>query len=78
MPHVCCLCLCRLQISVDAPWLSNIQANCAVFGQGMLTCVDSATMSLYMLDLHSESQMTQILLQVATKIKKQICARFTC
>uniref|UniRef100_A0A7N6BHL7 ER membrane protein complex subunit 1 n=1 Tax=Anabas testudineus TaxID=64144 RepID=A0A7N6BHL7_ANATE len=53
------------QISVDAPWLSSIQANCAVVGQGILTCVDSATMSLYMLDLQTQSQMTQILLQVA-------------
>uniref|UniRef100_A0A7N6FKE4 ER membrane protein complex subunit 1 n=1 Tax=Anabas testudineus TaxID=64144 RepID=A0A7N6FKE4_ANATE len=51
------------QISVDAPWLSSIQANCAVVGQGILTCVDSATMSLYMLDLQTQSQMTQILLQ---------------
>ncbi|XP_019944740.2 ER membrane protein complex subunit 1 [Paralichthys olivaceus] len=51
------------QISVEAPWLSNIQASCAVVGQGMLTCVDSATVSLYMLDLHVQSQMTQIPLQ---------------
>ncbi|XP_037629125.1 ER membrane protein complex subunit 1 isoform X1 [Sebastes umbrosus] len=51
------------QISVEAPWLSNIQASCAVIGQGMLTCVDSATVSLYMLDLQLQSQMTQIPLQ---------------
>ncbi|CAK6951174.1 ER membrane protein complex subunit 1 [Scomber scombrus] len=51
------------QVSVEAPWLSNIQASCAVVGQGMLMCVDSATVSLYMLDLHAESQMTQIPLQ---------------
>ncbi|XP_029291023.1 ER membrane protein complex subunit 1 isoform X2 [Cottoperca gobio] len=51
------------QISVEAPWLSNIQASCAVIGQGMLTCVDSATVSLYMLDLDAQSEMTQIPLQ---------------
>uniref|UniRef100_A0A4W6G5T8 ER membrane protein complex subunit 1 n=1 Tax=Lates calcarifer TaxID=8187 RepID=A0A4W6G5T8_LATCA len=51
------------QISVEAPWLSNIQASCAVVGQGILTCVDSATVSLYILDLHMQSQMTQIPLQ---------------
>uniref|UniRef100_A0A8C9Y4Z3 ER membrane protein complex subunit 1 n=1 Tax=Sander lucioperca TaxID=283035 RepID=A0A8C9Y4Z3_SANLU len=51
------------QISVEAPWLSNIQASCSVIDQGVLTCVDSATVSLYMLDLHLQSQMTQIPLQ---------------
>uniref|UniRef100_A0A8C2WRY9 ER membrane protein complex subunit 1 n=1 Tax=Cyclopterus lumpus TaxID=8103 RepID=A0A8C2WRY9_CYCLU len=51
------------QISVEAPWLSNIQASCVVIGQGMLTCVDSAAVSLYTLDLHVQSQMTQIPLQ---------------
>ena len=62
------LCLCCPQISVEAPWLSDIQASCAVVGQGILTCVDSATVSLYMLGLHEESQMTQIPLQVPTEI----------
>uniref|UniRef100_A0A7N8Y332 ER membrane protein complex subunit 1 n=1 Tax=Mastacembelus armatus TaxID=205130 RepID=A0A7N8Y332_9TELE len=57
------------QVSVEAPWLSSIQGSCAVVGQGMLTCVDSATVSLYMLDLHVQGQMTQIPLQVATKNK---------
>ncbi|XP_056279618.1 ER membrane protein complex subunit 1 [Pseudoliparis swirei] len=51
------------QISVEAPWLSNIQASCVVIGRGMLTCVDSAAVSLYTLDLHVQSQMTQISLQ---------------
>uniref|UniRef100_A0A7N8XQ01 ER membrane protein complex subunit 1 n=1 Tax=Mastacembelus armatus TaxID=205130 RepID=A0A7N8XQ01_9TELE len=51
------------QVSVEAPWLSSIQGSCAVVGQGMLTCVDSATVSLYMLDLHVQGQMTQIPLQ---------------
>ncbi|TNN76530.1 ER membrane protein complex subunit 1 [Liparis tanakae] len=51
------------QISVEAPWLSNIQASCVVIGRGMLTCVDSAAASLYTLDLHVQSQMTQIPLQ---------------
>ncbi|XP_028266310.1 ER membrane protein complex subunit 1 isoform X1 [Parambassis ranga] len=51
------------QSSVEAPWLSNILASCTVVGQGMLTCVDSATMSLYTLDLNQQSQMTQIPLQ---------------
>ncbi|KAM4610374.1 ER membrane protein complex subunit 1 [Polymixia lowei] len=51
------------QVSVEAPWLSNIQASCAVIGQGVLLCVDPATVSLYMLDLQLDSQMTQIPLQ---------------
>ncbi|KAF3696705.1 ER membrane protein complex subunit 1 Precursor [Channa argus] len=51
------------QVSVDALWLSDIKASCAVVSQGMLTCVDSASMSLYVLDLHIQSQMTQISLQ---------------
>nr|XP_020475140.1 ER membrane protein complex subunit 1 isoform X3 [Monopterus albus]XP_020475149.1 ER membrane protein complex subunit 1 isoform X4 [Monopterus albus] len=51
------------QISVKAPWLSSIRASCTVVGQGMLTCVDSATASFYMLDLHVQPQMTQISLQ---------------
>uniref|UniRef100_A0A4W6G6L3 ER membrane protein complex subunit 1 n=1 Tax=Lates calcarifer TaxID=8187 RepID=A0A4W6G6L3_LATCA len=50
-------------ILIHSPWLSNIQASCAVVGQGILTCVDSATVSLYILDLHMQSQMTQIPLQ---------------
>ncbi|XP_034001106.1 ER membrane protein complex subunit 1 isoform X2 [Trematomus bernacchii] len=51
------------QFSVEAPWLSNIQASCAVIGEGMLTCADSATVSLYMLDLESQTEMSQIPLQ---------------
>ncbi|XP_037540870.1 ER membrane protein complex subunit 1 isoform X2 [Nematolebias whitei] len=51
------------QISVDAPWLSNIPASCAVIGQGILTCVDATTASLYTLDLHQQLQMTQVPLQ---------------
>ncbi|XP_068453372.1 ER membrane protein complex subunit 1 [Clinocottus analis] len=51
------------QISVEALWLSNIQTSCVVIGQGMLTCVDSAAVSLYTLDLHVQSEMTQIPLQ---------------
>uniref|UniRef100_A0A665USJ7 ER membrane protein complex subunit 1 n=1 Tax=Echeneis naucrates TaxID=173247 RepID=A0A665USJ7_ECHNA len=51
------------QMSVEAPWLSNIQASCAVIAKEMLACVDSSTASLYMLDLHVQSQMTQIPLQ---------------
>ncbi|XP_017273399.1 ER membrane protein complex subunit 1 isoform X2 [Kryptolebias marmoratus] len=51
------------QVSVEAPWLSNIPASCAVVGQGMLTCVDSTTMSIYTLDLYQQLQMIQIPLQ---------------
>ncbi|XP_005733075.1 ER membrane protein complex subunit 1 isoform X1 [Pundamilia nyererei] len=54
------------QISVEAPWLSNIVASCAVIGQGVLICVDSATPSLYMYNLNpnmDDLQMTQIPLQ---------------
>ncbi|XP_054637917.1 ER membrane protein complex subunit 1 [Dunckerocampus dactyliophorus] len=52
------------QISAEAPWLSNIQASCAVVGQGILTCVDAASASLYTVDVHAQSQMTQIPLQL--------------
>ncbi|XP_061538372.1 ER membrane protein complex subunit 1 [Phycodurus eques] len=51
------------QVSVEAPWLSNIQASCAVVGQGILMCVDGASASLYTLDIHTQTQMTQIPLQ---------------
>ncbi|KAK5923439.1 hypothetical protein CgunFtcFv8_000409 [Champsocephalus gunnari] len=51
------------QFSVEAPWLSNIQASCAVIGEGMLTCTDSATVSMYMLDLETQTEMSQIPLQ---------------
>uniref|UniRef100_A0A8D0CHR7 ER membrane protein complex subunit 1 n=1 Tax=Scleropages formosus TaxID=113540 RepID=A0A8D0CHR7_SCLFO len=42
------------QRSVDAPWLSSIQARCTVVGQGVLICADASTLSLYMLPLSSE------------------------
>lgn len=58
------LCLVYLQVAVEAPWLSDLGANCVVVGQGVLVCVDVATHSLYTLDLHLESQTTQIPLQV--------------
>uniref|UniRef100_A0A671TIV5 ER membrane protein complex subunit 1 n=1 Tax=Sparus aurata TaxID=8175 RepID=A0A671TIV5_SPAAU len=35
------------QVSVEAPWLSNIQGSCAVISQGMLTCVDPAAVNCY-------------------------------
>uniref|UniRef100_A0A669BUE3 ER membrane protein complex subunit 1 n=1 Tax=Oreochromis niloticus TaxID=8128 RepID=A0A669BUE3_ORENI len=41
----------------------HLLASCAVIGQGVLICVDSATPSLYMCDLHLDThdlQMTQI------------------
>uniref|UniRef100_A0A3Q3IE08 ER membrane protein complex subunit 1 n=1 Tax=Monopterus albus TaxID=43700 RepID=A0A3Q3IE08_MONAL len=50
-------------LNYSTPWLSSIRASCTVVGQGMLTCVDSATASFYMLDLHVQPQMTQISLQ---------------
>uniref|UniRef100_A0A8C5FU10 ER membrane protein complex subunit 1 n=1 Tax=Gadus morhua TaxID=8049 RepID=A0A8C5FU10_GADMO len=51
------------QVQVEAPWLSDLGANCVVVGQGVLLCADVATLSLYTLDLQLESQMTQITLQ---------------
>uniref|UniRef100_A0A8C6PXP7 ER membrane protein complex subunit 1 n=1 Tax=Nothobranchius furzeri TaxID=105023 RepID=A0A8C6PXP7_NOTFU len=51
------------QVSVEAPWLSSIPASCSVISRGLLTCVDSTTMSLYTLDLHLQLEMTQIPLQ---------------
>lgn len=53
-----------LKYLVEAPWLSNLQVSCTVVSQGVLTCIDSATVSLYTLDLHAQSQMTQMPLQV--------------
>lgn len=72
-------CMCCLQISVEAPWLSNIQGRCTVIGKAMLTCVDAPTVSLYMLDLHADTEMTQIHLQV-TKVnsKFSFCKIVTC
>lgn len=64
-------CMCCPQISVEAPWLSNIQGRCTVIGKGMLTCVDAPTVSLYMLDLHADTQMSQIHLQV-TKVNSNL------
>ena len=52
---------------MEAPWLSDLGANCVVVGQGVLLCADVATLSLYTLDLHLESQMTQITLQVPAR-----------
>ncbi|XP_077460700.1 ER membrane protein complex subunit 1 [Stigmatopora argus] len=51
------------QVSAEAPWLSNIQVSCAMVGKGILTCVNPASASLYTLDIHSQTQMTQIPLQ---------------
>lgn len=63
--------MCCPQISVEAPWLSKIQGRCTVIGKGMLTCVDAPTVSLYMLNLHADTQMTQIHLQV-TKVNSKL------
>ncbi|KAM8830713.1 ER membrane protein complex subunit 1 [Synchiropus picturatus] len=51
------------QMSVEAPWLSNIQSSCTSVSQGFLTCVDSTTVSLYTLNLQAGGQMVQIPLQ---------------
>ncbi|KAM9786088.1 ER membrane protein complex subunit 1 [Neosynchiropus ocellatus] len=51
------------QMSVEAPWLSNIQTSCTSVGQGIVTCVDSTTVSLYTLNLQAGGQMVQIPLQ---------------
>ncbi|XP_047226260.1 ER membrane protein complex subunit 1 isoform X2 [Girardinichthys multiradiatus] len=51
------------QVSVEAPWLSNIPVSCVVVDQGILMCVDSTTMSINTLDLHQQLHMTQIPLQ---------------
>uniref|UniRef100_H3D366 ER membrane protein complex subunit 1 n=1 Tax=Tetraodon nigroviridis TaxID=99883 RepID=H3D366_TETNG len=51
------------QITVDTPWLSDIQSSCALIGKGRLICVDPAAVSLHMIDLHSETAMAQIPLQ---------------
>lgn len=59
------------QVSVEAPWLSNIPASCVVVGQGMLMCVDSTTASLNTLNLQQSLQITQIPLQVSSKQDKK-------
>ncbi|KAG5838640.1 hypothetical protein ANANG_G00225750 [Anguilla anguilla] len=53
------------QRSVEAPWLSSLQASCVVVGAGILTCVDPSTLSLYTLPLLSEesAEMNQVPLQ---------------
>ncbi|XP_019723602.1 ER membrane protein complex subunit 1 isoform X1 [Hippocampus comes] len=51
------------QVSVEAPWLSNIQSSCAMVSQGILMCMDTLSTSLYMLDVHAQTQMTQIPLE---------------
>uniref|UniRef100_A0A8C5FC88 ER membrane protein complex subunit 1 n=1 Tax=Gadus morhua TaxID=8049 RepID=A0A8C5FC88_GADMO len=35
------------QVQVEAPWLSDLGANCVVVGQGVLLCADVATLSPY-------------------------------
>lgn len=64
---------CCFQISVDAPWLSDIQSSCALIGKGTLICVDPAAVSLHMIDLHSEAEMTQMPLQVEQIILLSSC-----
>ncbi|KAM9430719.1 ER membrane protein complex subunit 1-like [Salvelinus alpinus] len=53
------------QRSVEAPWLSSVESSCVVVGQGMLMCVDPATLALYTLPIQAEEtpQFNQILLQ---------------
>ncbi|KAK7896703.1 hypothetical protein WMY93_022028 [Mugilogobius chulae] len=51
------------QFTVEAPWLSDLQSSCSVVGKGMLTCVDQHTLSLNILDLHSQPNINQITLQ---------------
>uniref|UniRef100_A0A674BIH6 ER membrane protein complex subunit 1 n=1 Tax=Salmo trutta TaxID=8032 RepID=A0A674BIH6_SALTR len=42
------------QRSVEAPWLSSVESSCVVVGQGMLVCVDPATLALYTLPIQAE------------------------
>ncbi|KAJ8257638.1 hypothetical protein GJAV_G00188030 [Gymnothorax javanicus] len=53
------------QVSVEAPWLSSLQGSCVVVNDGVLTCVDPVTQSLYTLPLTSDgsAEMNQVLLQ---------------
>uniref|UniRef100_A0A4W5JQG4 EMC1 first beta-propeller domain-containing protein n=1 Tax=Hucho hucho TaxID=62062 RepID=A0A4W5JQG4_9TELE len=54
------------QSSVEAPWLSSVESSCVVVGQGVLMCVDPATLALYTLPMQAEEtpQFSQTLLQV--------------
>uniref|UniRef100_A0A8C7JRE0 ER membrane protein complex subunit 1 n=1 Tax=Oncorhynchus kisutch TaxID=8019 RepID=A0A8C7JRE0_ONCKI len=53
------------QRSVEASWLSSIESSCVVVGQGVLMCVDPATLALYTLPIQAEEtpEFSQILLQ---------------
>nr|XP_046200723.1 ER membrane protein complex subunit 1-like isoform X1 [Oncorhynchus gorbuscha] len=53
------------QRSVEAPWLSSVESSCVVIGQGVLMCVDPATLALYTLPIQAEEapQFNQILLR---------------
>ncbi|CDQ98517.1 unnamed protein product [Oncorhynchus mykiss] len=54
------------QRSVEASWLSSVESSCVVVGQGVLMCVDPATLALYTLPIQAEEtpEFSQILLQV--------------
>ncbi|CAB1330322.1 unnamed protein product, partial [Coregonus sp. 'balchen'] len=57
--------VCGPQRSVEAPWLSRVESSCVVVGQGVLMCVDLATLALYTLPIQAEEtpQFSRILLQ---------------
>ncbi|XP_071305303.1 ER membrane protein complex subunit 1 isoform X1 [Agelaius tricolor] len=51
------------QVRVAAPWLGALQGPCAVVGEAVLVCVDTATRSLHVCALDTEQDMRNIPLQ---------------
>lgn len=49
-----------------APWLGALQGSCAVVGEAVLVCVDTAARSLHVCALDTEQDMRHIPLQVRT------------
>lgn len=58
-------CVC-VQVRVAAPWLGALQGSCAVVGEAVLVCVDTAARSLHVCALDTEQDMRHIPLQVRT------------
>ncbi|KAF4801416.1 ER membrane protein complex subunit 1 isoform X1 [Turdus rufiventris] len=51
------------QVRVAAPWLGALQGSCAVVGEAVLVCVDTAARSLHVCALDTEQDMRHIPLQ---------------
>lgn len=56
-------CVC-VQVRVAAPWLGALQGSCAVVGEAVLVCADTAARSLRVCALDTEQDMRNLPLQV--------------